>query len=205
MTMKKILTSLLVLTATLSMQAGLHLSYEQWVGDDLVTIDITKDTTIIVTDYEYDEDLEEATMEVKGVLYSDDSQAITVTITRQNTGIIDQFCAAGNCIPGNGELAQVCEFTIGTSAFQRSWFTHYTPIKEGAEVITYAFNDGTNPSITLTIKYSYKEKNTAVENIVITPQHNGIYNLLGQRMHTTNWAELPSGIYIINGKKYIKQ
>jgi hypothetical protein len=142
-------------------------------------------------------------MEVRGQLYSDESQNITVTITRKNMGIIDQFCAAGNCVPGNGDLTQVCEFVVGTMPMQRTWFTHYTPMEAGEEVISYEFNDGVNPTITLTINYSYLM--TAVEDVV-TPQHNGkIYNLLGQEMPATSLSELPKGIYIINGKKYIKQ
>lgn len=201
--MKKILTTVIVLCAALSMQAGLHLNYEKWVGDEKVVTNITENTTITVTEYEWDEDLEEALMEVKGQLYSDESKNITVTITRQNTGVIDQFCAAGNCVPGNGELNQVCEFVIGTMAMQRSWFTHYTPMEAGTEEISYEFNDGVNPSITLTIKYSYKT--TAVEDVEIRPTSNVIYNLLGQKMPTTEISELPKGIYIINGKKYIKQ
>lgn len=201
--MKKILTTIFVLCAALSMQAALHLNYEKWVGDEKVVTNITENTTITVTEYEWDEDLEEALMEVKGQLYSDESNNITVTITRQNTGVIDQFCAAGNCVPGNGELNQVCEFVVGTMAMQRSWFTHYTPMEEGTEVINYEFNDGVNPSITLTIKYSYKT--TAVEDVEIRPTSNVIYNLLGQKMPTTEISELPKGIYIINGKKFIKQ
>jgi hypothetical protein len=185
------------------MQAGLHLNYEKWVGDEKVVTEVTKNTTITVTEYEWDEDLEEALMEVKGQLYSDESNNITVTITRQNTGVIDQLCAAGNCVPGNGELNQVCEFVVGTMAMQRSWFTHYTPMEAGSEVISYEFNDGVNPSITLTIKYSYKT--TAVEDVEIRPTSNVIYNLLGQKMPTTEISELPKGIYIINGKKFIKQ
>jgi hypothetical protein len=117
--------------------------------------------------------------------------------------VIDQFCAAGNCVPGNGELNQVCEFVVGAMEMQRSWFTHYTPMEAGEEVISYEFNDGVNPAITLTIKYSYKT--TAVEDVV-APQYNGkIYNLLGQEMQASDLSELPRGIYIINGKKYIKQ
>ena len=201
--MKKILTTVIVLCAALSMQAGLHLNYEKWEGEEKVVTSVTENTTILVTDYEWDEDLEEALMEVKGQLYSDESNKITVTITRQSTGVIDQFCAAGNCVPGNGELNQVCEFTIGSNPMMRSWFTHYTPTEAGNEVISYEFNDGVNPSITLTIKYSYLM--TAVENVETRPTSNVIYNLLGQKMPTTEISELPKGIYIINGKKFIKQ
>ena len=201
--MKKILSTIIVLCAALSTQAALHLNYEKWVDDEKVVIEVTQNTTITVTEYEWDEDLEEALMEVRGQLYSDESQNITVTITRQSTGVIDQFCAAGTCVPGNGELNQVCDFVVGTMAMQRSWFTHYTPTEAGVEVISYEFNDGINPIITLTIKYSYMM--TPVDN-VIAPQHNGkIYNLLGQLMPVTDFNDLPKGIYIINGKKYIKQ
>lgn len=201
--MKKIFTTIFVLCAVLSMQAALHLNYEKWEGDEQIITEITENTTITVTEYEYDEDLEEALMEVKGQLYSDETQNISVTITRQSTGIIDQFCAAGNCVPGNGELTQVCEFVVGTMPMQRTWFTHYTPSVAGTETISYEFNDGVNPTITLTINYSYMT--TAIENVV-APQYNGkIYNLLGQEMPATELSELPKGIYIINGKKYIKQ
>ena len=201
--MKKILTTVIVLCAAFSMQAALHLNYEKWEGDEKVVTEVTQNTTITITEYEWDEDLEEALMEVRGQLYSDESQNIKVTITRKNTGVIDQFCAAGNCVPGNGELNQVCEFVVGTMAMQRSWFTHYTPMKAGTEVISYEFNDGVNPSITLTINYSYET--TAVEDVEIRPTSNVIYNLLGQKMPTTEISELPKGIYIINGKKFIKQ
>ncbi len=201
--MKKIFTTFFVLCTALGLNAGLHLTVSQVIDDEEVTTEITKDTTIRVTEYEWDEDLEEALMEVRGQLYSDESENITVNITRKNTGIIDQLCAAGNCVPGNGELSQVCDFTIGTLPMQRSWFTHYTPMEEGEEIISYEFNDGVNPTITLTINYSYKT--TAIDHVV-APQHNGkIYNLLGQEMPTNELSELPKGIYIINGKKYIKQ
>lgn len=201
--MKKFLSTIFVLCTALSMQAALHLNYEKWEGDEKVVTEVTENTTITVTEYEWDEDLEEALMEVRGQLYSDESENITVTITRQSMGIIDQLCAAGNCVPGNGELTQVCEFVVGAMEMQRSWFTHYTPIEASNEEISYEFNDGVNPTITLTIKYSYLM--TAVEDVV-APQHNGkIYNLLGQEMPVSELNELPKGIYIINGKKYIKQ
>ena len=201
--MKKIFTIIFVLCAALSMQAALHLNYEKWEGDEQIITEVTENTTITITEYEWDEDMEEALMEVKGQLYSDESENITVTITRQNTGIIDQFCAAGNCVPGNGELTQVCEFVVGTMAMQRTWFTHYTPIAAGKETIAYAFNDGVNPVVTISVEYLYSE--TAVDNVEVRPTHNIIYNLLGQQMPSNELSELPKGIYIINGKKYIKQ
>jgi len=203
--MKKIYTTILLLGMAISMSASFHLTIEKWVEDDLVSIDVTKDTTIIVTEYEYDEDLEEATMGVEGVMYSDESQQITVSITRSAEGIFDQFCAAGNCVPGNSELTQELEFTIGSMASMRHWFTHYTVYEAGTETIVYSFNDGINPALTLTVKYSYMDEDTAVDNVVVLPTNNIIYNLLGQRMPTTNWEDLSAGIYIINGKKYIKQ
>lgn len=203
--MKKFYTTILLLGMTISMSASFHLTIEKWVEDDLVSIDVTKDTTIIVTEYEYDEDLEEATMGVEGVMYSDESQQITVSITRSAKGIFDQFCAAGNCVPGNSELTQELEFTIGSMASMRRWFTHYTVYEAGTETIVYSFNDGINPALTLTVKYSYMDEDTAVDNVVVLPANNIIYNLLGQRMPTTNWEELSAGIYIINGKKYIKK
>ena len=201
--MKKFLTTIFVLCTALSMQAALHLNYEKWEGDEKVVTEVTQNTTITITEYEWDEDLEEALMEVRGQLYSDESNNITVTITRQSMGVIDQLCAAGNCVPGNGELTQVCDFVVGTKPMQRSWFTHYTTTEAGEEVISYEFNDGVNPAITLTVKYSYLM--TAIEDVV-APQYNGkIYNLLGQEMPSTELSELPKGIYIINGKKIIKQ
>ena len=203
--MKKIFTTFFVLLAALGLQAALHVTVNQVIDDEDVTTEITQNTTIRITEYEWDEDLEEATMGITGSLYSDESQNITVTITRQNIGIIDQFCAAGNCIPGNGELNQVCEFTVGTAAFQRSWFTHYTPFEDGTETIAYTFNDGVNPTLTLTIQYSYNDEKTAIEDVLVRPTDNAIYNLLGQRMPTNELNELPAGIYIVNGKKIIKQ
>ena len=203
--MKKIFTSFFVLFAALSLQAALHLTVYQVIDDEEVTTEITQNTTLRITEYEWDEDLEEALMEVRGQLYSDESQNITVTITRQSTGIIDQFCAAGNCIPGNEELTQELNFTVGTLSSMRRWFTHYTVYEAGTETIAYTFDDGINPTLTLTVKYSYNDENTAVEDVVARPTDNAIYNLLGQRMPTNELSELPAGIYIVNGKKIIKQ
>ena len=201
--MKKIFTALCVLCVAMTAQASLHLTIDQWVEDDQVSIAITKDTTIVVTEFEYDEDMDEATMEVRGKMYSDDSDSIWVKVTRSTDGIIDQLCAANNCVPGNGEKIQELEFKIGTLDSERTWFAHYTAQVVGVETIVYTFSDGVNPTVTLTVEYNYA--GTAVENVVVDGTKGMIYNLLGQRMSANDLSELPKGIYIINGKKYIKQ
>lgn len=201
--MKKIFTALCVLCVAMTAQASLHLTIDQWVEDDQVSIAITKDTTIVVTEFEYDEDMDEATMEVRGKMYSDDSDSIWVKVTRSTDGIIDQLCAANNCVPGNGEKIQELAFKIGSLDSERTWFAHYTAQVVGAETIVYTFSDGVNPSVTLTVEYNYA--GTAVENVVVDGTKGMIYNLLGQRMSANDLSELPKGIYIINGKKYIKQ
>ena len=201
--MKKIFTTMIVLSVALAMQASFHLTLEKMVDDEVVSEEITKDTTIVVTEYEYDEDLEEATMGVEGVMYSDETDSIVVNITRTTEGIIDQLCAGGNCVPGNGELKQEISFKVGELESLRRWFTHYTPAVAGEETISYAFSDGVNPALTLTIVYNYAK--TAVEDVVVSPSNGVIYNLLGQPMPANALSELPKGIYIIDGKKYIKQ
>lgn len=201
--MKKIFTTILAISMATVSFASFHLTIETGDEENLTSIAVTKDTTIVVTDYEYDEDLEEATMGVEGMMYSDETENVIVTVTRSTTGIIDQFCAAGNCVPGNEELTQELTFTIGSLETMRRWFTHYTPMEEGEVVISYEFNDGVNPAITLTIQYNYAM--TALENVVVSQYNGKVYNLLGQEMPSNNLSELPKGIYIINGKKYIKQ
>lgn len=201
--MKKLYAIVLLLSVAMTISASFHLTIEKEIGEELSIVEIIKDTTIVVTDYEYDEDLEEAEMAIEGEMYSDESDSIKVTITRFSTGIVDQFCAAGNCVPGNGELSQELSFTIGSLESMRHWFTHYTPIAIGKETIVYTFDDSVNPAITITVEYDYN--GTSVDNVLITPIDNTIYNLLGQRMSATAITELPSGIYIINGKKFIKQ
>ncbi len=200
--MKKIFTTLCVLYLAMTSQASLHLTIDQWVEDDQVSIAITKDTTIVVTDFEYDEDMGEATMEVKGKMYSDESETIVVTVTRSADGIVDQFCAANNCVPGNGEKTQELSFKIGSLESERTWFAHYTAAVASVETITYTFDDGVSAVVTLTVEYNYA--GTAVENITINNANGAIYNLLGQRMSSDVLSDLPAGIYVINGKKYIK-
>ena len=196
--MKKFLSTFFLASMMLSAYAGLGLTFVtvDENEEDIVTT-ITKDTTFIVTNYGEDWD-GNPEMTAKGEV-SSTSNKITVTIERSAEGLNDQFCL-GACLQGNGEKTQVEEFTLGSLNI---WFTHFYPTEPSETTIAYTFDDGVNPAITLTIKYSYLM--TAVEDVV-APQYNGkIYNLLGQEMPVSELNELPKGIYIINGKKYIKQ
>ena len=165
--------------------------------EDIVTT-ITKDTTFIVTNYEEDWD-GNPEMTAKGQVSSSSSK-ITMTIERSAEGLNDQFCLGG-CLQGNGKKKEVVDITLTSE--NNIWLAHFYPTEPSETIISYKFDDGVNPAITLTVKYSYLM--TAIEDVV-APQYNGIiYNLLGQQMQTTSLNELPKGIYIINGKKFIKQ
>jgi hypothetical protein len=196
--MKKFLSTFFLASMMLSAYAGLGLTFVTVdENEEDIETTITKDTTIIVTNYEEDWD-GNPEMTAKGKV-SSTSNKITITIERSAEGLNDQFCL-GACLQGNGEKIQVEELTLGPVNI---WLAHFYPTEPSETTIAYTFDDGVNPAITLTIKYSYLM--TAVEDVVL-PQYNGkIYNLLGQEMPATDLSELPKGIYIINGKKYIKQ
>lgn len=199
--MKKIFTTILLTSMLLSAYAGLNVTVNTWnENDEEVIMHITKDTTIVVTEFEEDMFSGNVVMGIRGNLYSADSPTINVTIERSKAGLKDEFCS-GACVPGNEETKQ--ELTVEATHEGNTWFTHYYPHNIGEETISYTFNDAVNPIITLTVVYNYS--GTAVEDVVVRPTDNTIYNLLGQRMPTNELSELPAGIYIVNGKKIIKQ
>ena len=198
--MKKIFTTLFLASMMLSAHAALGLSIVTVdENEDETTLNITKDTTIVVTDYEEDFFSEEIVMSLNGSV-STSSKHLDVTISRSAAGLKDEFCL-GQCYTGNGQLQQ--DLSLDLTNTVTGWFAHFNPVEAGTTTITYTFNDGVNPAIALTVKYNYLT--SAVEDVLV-PQHQGkIYNLLGQEMPAAELSELPKGIYIINGKKYIKQ
>lgn len=90
-----------------------------------------------------------AQMGLQGSLLSD--TPITVTISRSAAGIEDEFCCAGQCIYGNGQLSETLNFTPAGMA---DWYNHYTPVSGSQETITYTFSDGSE-SYVLTVHYNY--------------------------------------------------
>ena len=198
--MKKFFTTLFMASVLLTAHASMGLSISYWdENDEEVITEITKDTTIIVTEYEEDFISGKMVMSLAGYV-TPANKKLNVTIERSSSHSNDQFCL-GSCFQSNGELKQ--ELSIDLFTATGDWQTHLYPTEPGTTTIAYTFDDSVNPAITLTVKYSYLTN--AVENVV-APQYNGkIYNLLGQEMPANELSELPKGIYIINGKKYIKQ
>ena len=197
--MKKFFTTLFMASVLLTAHASMGLSISYWdENDEEVITEITKDTTIIVTEYEEDFISGKMVMSLAGYV-TPANKKLNVTIERSSIHSNDQFCL-GSCFQSNGELKQ--ELSIDLVTATGDWQTHLYPTEPGTTTIAYTFDDSVNPAITLTVKYSYLT--SAVDNVVAS-QHSGIiYSILGQKMPTTDLNELPAGIYIINGKKYIK-
>lgn len=107
-----------------------------------------KGADIIVTEATTDPFTGQERMALDGSL--DTSNPLTVTITRSQTGLADEFCC-GQCIPGNGETTQTLSFTPeGTT----SWFIHYYPAENSDVNVSYLFSDGVE-SRELRVHYIY--------------------------------------------------
>ena len=198
--MKKIFTTILLASMMLTAHADLGLCTSHWDedGEEVITY-ITKDTTIVVSEFEEDFISGKDMMALEGYI-TPANKKVNVTIERSVAGTKDQFCL-GNCYEGNGQLKQ--EHAISLFTAEGSWQIHFYPTEPSTTTIVYTFSDGVNPAIAVTVQFCYLVN--AVESVTTTNNHGKIYNLLGQEMPTNVFSELPHGIYIINGKKYIKQ
>ena len=144
--MKKIFTTLFMASMLLTAHAGMGLSISYWdENDEEVITEITKDTTIVVTECEEDFISGKMVMSLEGYVTPANKQ-LNVTIERSATTLNDQFCL-GSCYQGNGELKQ--ELSIGLFSATGDWQTHFFPTEPGITIITYTFDDSVNPAITL--------------------------------------------------------
>ena len=191
--MKKIFLFIATLLLSTATQAALHV-YAFPIDSTL-----TEDTYMQYSKFE--EDFGEIVAEVRLRVFSDDTSHITVKINRSDTLFLDNFCAGQNCMSSNEELEQVIEYV--PSVEERNVYLHCYAHKEGSETISYTFSDGFNAEITLTVEFVYQA--TALEQTHCNPTAKGIYTVLGQRVLATSIDELPKGIYIVNGKKVVKQ
>ena len=193
--MKKIFLFIATLLLSTATQAALHV-YAFPIDSTL-----TEDTYMQYSEFEEDF-FGDISAEVRLRVFSDDATHITVKINRSNTLFLDNYCSGQICMGSNEELEQVIEYDIA-DVQQRDVYIHCYPYEEGTETISYTFSDGINPEITLTVEFVYQA--TALEQTHCNPTAKGIYTVLGQRVAATSIDELPKGIYIVNGKKVVKQ
>jgi len=104
---------------------------------------------LVVTQAEIDPATEEPMMSLKGDLLADGQ--LDVTITRSQAGIVDEFCCANQCTPGNKETTETRSFTPSGIA---SWYIHYAPAPDSDVQITYHFADS-EESRELRVHYIY--------------------------------------------------
>lgn len=107
------------------------------------------DTGMEITLTEAQEDVltGKMTAELSGTLLS--NEPLTVTINRSLTGIEDEFCCAGECTVGNGQMTETLHFTPNGLA---NWFTHFQPA-DSFVTIVYTFYTASE-SRTLTVHYN---------------------------------------------------
>ena len=78
---------------------------------------------------------------------------LTVTITRSEEGLTDEFCCAGHCISGNGAREEQLGFEDPGMA---TWFIHYQPAAGSDVTMSYTFEDESGEKAELTVRYVYE-------------------------------------------------
>jgi len=121
---------------------------------------------ISVTDAPINPLTDEPLMSVDGSLAT--QNPLTVTITRSQSGLDDEFCCAGQCTAGNKQTSETLFFTPGGMT---NWFIHYTPAPDSDVQMTYLFSDGTD-SRELRVHYTYKAQ--GVEQTQAQPQTSSV-------------------------------
>lgn len=104
---------------------------------------------LVVTEAEIDLTTDEPVMSLEGDLMADGQ--LDVTITRSQSGIVDEFCCANQCTPGNKETTETRSFTPSGVT---SWYIHYSPTPDSDVQITYHFADS-EESRELRVRYIY--------------------------------------------------
>lgn len=191
--MKKIFTLMMSLMAV-SLLSAMTITIE---GLDPITTDTE------VSALAWDEDFGQYDLDGHLVMPAGVSN-LAVEITRSYTSteeapMEDEFCMGGSCKNSNGEAKQTLNFTVnGESDF----FAHFVcPEGKVNTTILYRFVAGTE-SILLTVHYGGKAE--AISNVAASEARKGVYTIFGQKLRDDNNTEgLPSGMYIIGGKKQI--
>jgi hypothetical protein len=127
------------------------------------------------------------------------STPLTVTITRSEKDLVDEFCCAGQCTFGSGELQDTLYFVPNGMA---GWYVHFMPQPNTNATVTYLFS-GDDEERALTVHYIYNAE--GVENIKADKHTKGVYSLTGTLLNSeSDITSLPGGVYIQDGKTIIK-
>ena len=103
----------------------------------------------VITDAPINPLTEQPLMSLDGSLET--TNPLTVTITRSQAGLNDEFCCAGHCTAGNKQTSESLSFNPGG---ETTWFVHYTPAPGSDVQVTYLFSDGID-SRELRVHYIY--------------------------------------------------
>lgn len=160
--------------------------------------DVDERMELTITDYE-DDGFDLMFSEIKGtLLLGAGNSTLTVLLERSNVAMKDQICC-GQCISSNEEAAQEVVFNELTGV--QNWFIHCPYVAGQSSTITYEFHDGADVK---TLVVTFDGTGQGLDNVTATASHMGVYTIFGQQLRADNSTEgLPSGMYIVNGKKTI--
>lgn len=111
-------------------------------------------------------------MGVKGSVLNNGQ--LKVDIVREETGLKDEFCCAGQCTSGNGEVMQFLNYEQ-TGIME--WYAHYYPEPNSYAKISYTFTETTQEGFLykmITVYYTYEIQ--GIEDVL--PEEKGVKKIL---------------------------
>lgn len=138
--MKKFFTAFLLLLALMPLRAEMTLS----VGG----VDLTGDTTIVVTDFE-DDPISGVMMTWTGSIRGYQG-TLSVDIAR-TAGVQDELCIGTSCQTGNGQASETKTYALQSA--NSNVYAHFYPAAAGRQTIVYTFRG--DVTRVLTVHYDY--------------------------------------------------
>ena len=105
----------------------------------------------------------ELRMQLEGTLLVEGP--LTVTITRSQAGITDEFCCGGFCLAGDGTTSETIFLTYQGVA---EWYVHYVPETDSDTQITYTFSDEVD---TVELRVIYRYSAQGIETVIHKPSN----------------------------------
>jgi hypothetical protein len=125
-------------------------------GDEVVYVNITDGSEIIITDYEQGSPRDPKKFEFLGRILSENAINMSVTLTRDTPeGDWDEFCSE-SCWVSNGETVQT--FTWDFIPTSQDIYAHCYMSATGDDTIIYDFVDNAQPDVHIKIKVIYRSR-----------------------------------------------